>query len=103
MLFHGPGLPFGPAARPLAEPVPGANTAFGRISRARQCRWSRHLVRVSIERRERERAMVMKSQLFGGKTRVTFSLPAADLPGPVSVVGDFNGWQPGQHELKPRR
>jgi 1,4-alpha-glucan branching enzyme len=47
--------------------------------------------------------MVMKSQLFGGKTRVTFSLPAADLPGPVSVVGDFNGWQPGQHELKPRR
>jgi 1,4-alpha-glucan branching enzyme len=47
--------------------------------------------------------MVMKSQLFGGKTRVTFSLPAGDLPPAVSVVGDFNGWQPGQHELKPRR
>jgi 1,4-alpha-glucan branching enzyme len=47
--------------------------------------------------------MVMKSQLFGGKTRVTFSLLAGDLPPVVSVVGDFNGWQPGQHELKPRR
>ena len=38
--------------------------------------------------------MVMKSQLSGGKTRVTFSIPAADLAGAVSVVGDFNGWQP---------
>jgi hypothetical protein len=47
--------------------------------------------------------MVMRSQLFGGKTRVTFSLPAGDLPPAVSVVGDFNDWQPGQHELKPRR
>jgi 1,4-alpha-glucan branching enzyme len=47
--------------------------------------------------------MLLRSPLFGGKTRVTFSLPAADLAGVVSVVGDFNGWQPGQHELKARR
>lgn len=47
--------------------------------------------------------MLMRSSLFGGKTRVTFSLPAAGPVGTVSVVGDFNGWQPGLHELKTRR
>jgi 1,4-alpha-glucan branching enzyme len=47
--------------------------------------------------------MLMRSSLFGGKTRVTFSLPAASPVGAVSVVGDFNGWQPGFHELKTRR
>lgn len=63
----------------------------------------RPLVKCTIKWRERERAMLLRSPLFGGKTRVTFSLPAADLAGVVSVVGDFNGWQPGQHELKARR
>lgn len=35
-----------------------------------------------------------------GDVRVTFVL----LPGPrrVSVVGDFNGWRPGVHELRKR-
>lgn len=33
--------------------------------------------------------------------RVTFSLPT-DGPGPVSVVGDFNGWAPGTHLLRKR-
>ena len=47
--------------------------------------------------------MIKKSKLFGNKTRVTFSLPADAPPGPVSVVGTFNGWVPGRHELKPRR
>lgn len=47
--------------------------------------------------------MIKKSKLFGNKTRVTFSLPADVPPGPVSVVGTFNGWEPGMHELKPRR
>ncbi|MFE5517295.1 hypothetical protein ACFQ9Q_06100 [Streptomyces virginiae] len=30
-------------------------------------------------------------------------LPAAIPPGPVSVVGDFNDWQPGVHILQPRK
>jgi 1,4-alpha-glucan branching enzyme len=47
--------------------------------------------------------MLMRSSLFGGKTRVTFSLSGASAFGTVSVVGDFNGWQPGLHELKTRR
>ncbi|HEY0003131.1 MAG TPA: isoamylase early set domain-containing protein [Actinoplanes sp.] len=47
--------------------------------------------------------MIKRSKLFGNKTRVTFSLPADAPSGPVSVVGTFNGWEPGRHELKPRK
>ncbi|MER6781622.1 MULTISPECIES: hypothetical protein [unclassified Streptomyces] len=36
-------------------------------------------------------------------TEVTFVLPGEEPPGPVSVVGDFNGWQPGVHTLQPRK
>ncbi|MEV0992380.1 hypothetical protein [Streptomyces sp. NPDC049949] len=36
-------------------------------------------------------------------TEVTFVLPGEDPPGPVSVVGDFNDWQPGVHTLQPRK
>ncbi|MFF3432564.1 isoamylase early set domain-containing protein [Streptomyces sp. NPDC002602] len=36
-------------------------------------------------------------------TEVTFVLPADVPPGPVSVVGDFNNWQPGVHTLEPRK
>ncbi|WP_030294880.1 isoamylase early set domain-containing protein [Streptomyces katrae] len=36
-------------------------------------------------------------------TEVTFVLPREDPPGPVSVVGDFNDWQPGAHTLEPRK
>ncbi|MCX5195394.1 isoamylase early set domain-containing protein [Streptomyces sp. NBC_00249] len=34
---------------------------------------------------------------------ITFVLPADAPPGPVSVVGDFNDWRPGTHELRPRK
>lgn len=34
--------------------------------------------------------------------RLTFSLPSTDVDAPVSVVGDFNDWTPGAHELRPR-
>ena len=47
--------------------------------------------------------MIRRSRLFGAKTRVTFSLPADEAPGIVSVVGTFNDWTPGRHELMPRR
>jgi hypothetical protein len=36
------------------------------------------------------------------RTEVTFILPGDIPPGPVSVVGDFNGWQPGVHTLQDR-
>ena len=47
--------------------------------------------------------MIKRSRLFGDKTRVTFCLPAEEPAGPVSVVGTFNGWEPGRHELLLRR
>jgi 1,4-alpha-glucan branching enzyme len=47
--------------------------------------------------------VIKRSKLFGNKTRVTFCLPDDHPPGPVSVVGTFNGWEPGLHELKSRR
>ena len=47
--------------------------------------------------------MIKRSRLFGNKTRVTFCLPADQPAGTVSVVGSFNDWQPGRHELKARR
>jgi 1,4-alpha-glucan branching enzyme len=38
----------------------------------------------------------------GGSVRVTFALPASEPPGAVSVVGDFNNWDPFAHPLRKR-
>jgi 1,4-alpha-glucan branching enzyme len=38
----------------------------------------------------------------GGSVRVTFALPAGEPSGAVSVVGDFNGWDPLAHPLRRR-
>jgi len=46
--------------------------------------------------------MLRRSRLRSGKTRVTFTLAADEPAGPVSVVGDFNQWDPGRHVLKRR-
>lgn len=37
-----------------------------------------------------------------GTVRVTFVLPAAEPAGVVSVVGDFNDWNPYAHPLRKR-
>ena len=37
-----------------------------------------------------------------GMVRVTFTLPAAEPTGAVSVVGDFNDWDPFAHPLRRR-
>jgi 1,4-alpha-glucan branching enzyme len=47
--------------------------------------------------------MIKRARLFGPKTRVTFTLPADQPNGVVSVVGTFNDWTPGRHQLLPRR
>lgn len=37
-----------------------------------------------------------------GNVRVTFALPADEPGGAVSVVGNFNGWDPFAHPLRRR-
>ena len=38
----------------------------------------------------------------GDAVKVTFCLDTADVDQPVSVLGDFNGWDPLAHPLKKR-
>jgi len=37
-----------------------------------------------------------------GTVRVTFAIPADEPGGPVSVVGNFNDWDPFAHPLRLR-
>ena len=43
--------------------------------------------------------MLKRSALKNGTMRYTFTLPADQPPGDVSVVGTFNDWEPGTHTL----
>ncbi|MEV7614183.1 isoamylase early set domain-containing protein [Streptomyces sp. NPDC089799] len=45
--------------------------------------------------------MLERKQLKG-RTQVTFILPENTPHGPVSVVGDFNHWNPAAHPLEAR-
>lgn len=38
----------------------------------------------------------------GSAVKITFALPATDVEQPVSVLGDFNGWDPFANPLKKR-
>jgi 1,4-alpha-glucan branching enzyme len=44
--------------------------------------------------------MITKKRHRDGTTKVVFSLPDAGQP--VSVVGDFNGWDPLAHPMRRR-
>ena len=44
--------------------------------------------------------VIKKKRHTDGHTKVVFSLP--DGGEPVSVVGDFNGWDPAAHPLRKR-
>lgn len=46
---------------------------------------------------------MLERTLRKDRTEITFVLPVDSPPGPVSVVGDFNDWQPGVHTLRPRK
>jgi hypothetical protein len=51
---------------------------------------------------ERTRWVIRTSPSKNGAVKVTFVLPAQQPGGRVSVVGDFNEWRPGTHELRKR-
>jgi len=46
--------------------------------------------------------MIKVSKARSGTATVTFAIPADLHDGPVSVVGDFNGWTPGATPLVRR-
>jgi 1,4-alpha-glucan branching enzyme len=49
------------------------------------------------------RHVIKKTPVKGsGKVKVNFVLPKDSVTGKVSVVGDFNGWDPFVHPLRPR-
>ncbi len=45
---------------------------------------------------------MIRKTAAGTSRKLTFVLPATEPAGRVSVVGDFNGWTPGVHELRKR-
>jgi 1,4-alpha-glucan branching enzyme len=49
------------------------------------------------------RHVIKQTQVKGSdKVKVNFVLPKDSVNGKVSVVGDFNGWDPFAHPLRPR-
>jgi hypothetical protein len=47
--------------------------------------------------------VIKQTQVKGSdKVKVNFVLPKDSASGKVSVVGDFNGWDPYAHPLRPR-
>ena len=53
-------------------------------------------------RRANTLCAVLKKAKDKGGVKVTFSLPLGETPEPVSVLGDFNDWDPHAHPLKKR-
>ena len=45
---------------------------------------------------------MIRTSRSADRVKVTFSLPLQHSSGRCSVVGDFNGWVPGSHELRKR-
>jgi 1,4-alpha-glucan branching enzyme len=45
---------------------------------------------------------MIKRSVTSSSVKVTFVLPLAEIDQPVSVVGEFNDWDPFAHPLKKR-
>ena len=45
---------------------------------------------------------MIRTSRSADRVKVTFALPLHHALGRCSVVGDFNGWAPGSHELRRR-
>ncbi|MFE1409745.1 isoamylase early set domain-containing protein [Streptomyces sp. NPDC058746] len=45
---------------------------------------------------------MLERKRLKGRTQIAFVLPEHQPPAPVSVVGDFNHWNPAAHPLQSR-
>jgi 1,4-alpha-glucan branching enzyme len=51
----------------------------------------------------KERSVIKQAPVKGSdKVKVSFVIPSNGIAGKVSVVGDFNGWDPASHPLRKR-
>jgi 1,4-alpha-glucan branching enzyme len=58
---------------------------------------------MSARDRQGARLVIKQTPVKGSdKVKVNFVLPKDSVAGKVSVVGDFNGWDPYVHPLRPR-
>jgi 1,4-alpha-glucan branching enzyme len=58
---------------------------------------------MSARDRQGARLVIKQTPVKGSKkVKVNFVIPKESAAGQVSVVGDFNGWDPFVHPLKPR-
>jgi hypothetical protein len=58
---------------------------------------------MSVRRHKELGNMIKQTPVKGSdKVKVNFVLPKDRVSGQVSVVGDFNGWDPTVHPLRPR-
>ena len=46
--------------------------------------------------------LMIKLARSASNVKITFALPSDHPIGKCSVVGDFNGWQPGRHSFRRR-
>jgi 1,4-alpha-glucan branching enzyme len=67
----------------------GASLRLGRVMPGLDAQGARHVIK--------------QTQVKGSdKVKVNFVLPKDSVAGSVSVVGDFNDWDPMVHPLRPR-
>jgi hypothetical protein len=58
---------------------------------------------LSVKARRKEPGVIKQAPVKGrNAVKVSFVLPQDVIPGKTSVVGDFNGWDPCAHPLRPR-
>jgi 1,4-alpha-glucan branching enzyme len=46
--------------------------------------------------------VLKRNRQIQGVTKLTFAIPLDKAPAGVSVVGEFNGWDPDTHPMKKR-
>jgi 1,4-alpha-glucan branching enzyme len=59
-------------------------------------------VKAAVKGDKRKVSAKAKAKAEQAPAKVSFVLPVSETPEPVSVCGDFNGWDPLAHPMKKR-